>query len=222
MKRHRPHLATWLRERRLAVFASATLTIVGATVFWQVLGGPASPLDESLMRGLRRLLPASVDGVFGVITRSGSALVVLPTASIAVLGLVLARRRFEAVLVTVSTLSASLLSYLIKSATGRARPELWETQWYWGSSFPSGHTLSTAAFGTALALAVGRIRPGARRGAMIVAVLWALAVALSRVVLGVHWPTDVLAALCLGMLVPLLITLGYELHLQRRSHADAS
>ena len=89
------------------------------------------------------------------------------------------------------------------------------TQWYWGSSFPSGHTLTTAAFSTAAALCVARIWPWAGTLAMALAVLWTGLVAVSRLVLGVHWPSDVLAAMCLGAFIPLLISVANDLH--RRS-----
>ena len=99
----------------------------------------------------------------------------------------------------------------IKAIVGRARPALWEAQWYWGSSFPSGHTLNTAGFSIAAALAVARIWPRAGNAAMALALLWTSLVALSRLVLGLHWPSDVLAAICLGAFIPLLIGVAYDL-----------
>ena len=108
-------------------------------------------------------------------------------------------------------LVATLLVWGMKAIVGRARPALWEAQWYWGSSFPSGHTLSTAAFSTAAALCVARIRPRAAIMALALAMLWTGLVGLSRLVLGVHWPSDVLAALCLGAFVPLLISVAHGL-----------
>lgn len=98
---------------------------------------------------------------------------------------------------------------------GRARPALWESQWYWGSSFPSGHTLSTAAFSTAAALCVVRIWPRAGNLALALAVLWTGLVAVSRLVLGVHWPSDVLAATCLGAFIALLLSVANDLRLRR-------
>ena len=95
-------------------------------------------------------------------------------------------------------------------AAGRARPALWATEWYWGSSFPSGHTLVVAAIATAGVLCVSRIRPAARGAALSLAFVWILLVALSRMVLGVHWPTDVLAAAFIGAFLPLAISVALE------------
>jgi undecaprenyl-diphosphatase len=100
--------------------------------------------------------------------------------------------------------------YGMKVIIGRERPALWEVQWYWGSSFPSGHTLVMAAFATSAALVAGRLWPAVRVPALVLALAWTLLVGLSRLVLGVHWPTDVMVATCLGMAMPLAFGLALE------------
>jgi undecaprenyl-diphosphatase len=121
-----------------------------------------------------------------------------------------AKRRFEALLLTVSVVSGALIVYAVKAAVDRARPDLWDTEWYWGSSFPSGHTLVVAAFATAMVICLHRIWPGSRKCSMVLAFVWILAVAASRLVLGVHWPTDVLVSICIGMFLPLAIGIALE------------
>jgi undecaprenyl-diphosphatase len=83
---------------------------------------------------------------------------------------------------------------------------LWETlESPSGSSFSSGHTTNTTALAVGLALVVGRLYPRFATLAMATAVAWAVTIAVSRMVLVVHWPTDVLVAFCIGVLVSLSV-----------------
>ncbi len=88
---------------------------------------------------------------------------------------------------------------LIKDLVDRARPTLNPLAATLGPSFPSGHSSTAASFYAALALVLARGR-GARTRALLVgaAVGIAVAVASSRVLLDVHWLSDVIAGLALG------------------------
>jgi len=92
-----------------------------------------------------------------------------------------------------------LISNLIKVAVARARPAIDPLAGFTGASFPSGHTTAAAAFYASAALVLGRGRSFRVRTILAgVAVGIAVAVGASRVLLGVHWFTDVLAGLALG------------------------
>ena len=96
-------------------------------------------------------------------------------------------------------LGDKLLTHAIKELVDRARPELEAVAATLGPSFPSGHTSTAAASWAAFALVAGRwwgrrAWPALAGGAVGIAV----AVALSRVLLDVHWLTDVLGGLALG------------------------
>ncbi len=73
-----------------------------------------------------------------------------------------------------------------------------------GTSFPSGHTQAGANFCTALARATGR------RRFFVIAAIVPVLIAVSRLYCGVHWPTDVLAGLAIGILLPLLLWMLYR------------
>jgi undecaprenyl-diphosphatase len=209
-RRGRPGWASRLNERHVAVLGLLTLAVTGTEVFEDVLAGDSGPIDTALLWFVREHVPLALTGVFAAVTRSGSVAFLLPATVTCVVVLLIARRRFEALLLAASTSTATLLIYTIKTLVGRVRPALWETQWYSGSSFPSGHTLATAAFATAGALCVARMWPGAARAAMAIAMSWIVLVGLSRLVLGVHWPSDVLAAMCVGVFLPLTFSVAFD------------
>lgn len=208
-----PSLRLFLAKRKLILLSLMALLLVGAKVSEDVLGQESGAIDEMLMWFVKQNVSAPGLAFFEVLTVAGSSAVLVPVAMIIALVLGAARRRAEAALLLASLAASSGLVYVIKAIVGRDRPALWETeQWYWGSSFPSGHTTSTAALSTALALCVGQIWPRWGKVAMVTALVWTALVGLSRVVLGVHWPTDVLAALCLGILIALLLRVGFDLY----------
>lgn len=210
-----PNYSALLLKRRLAVLTFLMLLVVGAKVFEDVLANESGVVDRFILLFVHRHVPDYLRVFFGVVTVAGSAIVVVPIALGTATILAIMKRRLEALLVVASLGTASLLVYLIKTATGRVRPDLWEAQWYWGSSFPSGHTLHTAAVATALALCAARLQPRSAKWAMALALIWTCLVALSRLVLGVHWPSDVLAAICLGVFIALSISMAIDLYAHR-------
>jgi undecaprenyl-diphosphatase len=97
------------------------------------------------------------------------------------------------------TLGDSLVTNVVKSAVDRARPAIEPVAATLGPSFPSGHSSTAAAFFAALALLAGRRRPSPQKAVLAgLAVGTAVAVAASRVLLDLHWLSDVIAGLALG------------------------
>jgi membrane-associated phospholipid phosphatase len=87
----------------------------------------------------------------------------------------------------------------VKDVVGRVRPALTSEAATLGPSFPSGHSATAAAFYAAAALVLGRTLPGRGRHLVIAAaVALAVAVAASRVLLDLHWLSDVVGGLALG------------------------
>jgi undecaprenyl-diphosphatase len=93
----------------------------------------------------------------------------------------------------------SAIVNLIKVVVGRARPDVSVLVGFSGQSFPSGHSAAAAACWGAVALLVARRWPrSARSAAYGAAAAIAVGVACSRVFLGVHWLSDVIAGLAVG------------------------
>lgn len=210
VRRRQPAWSAPLEKRRLAVLLALVLAVSAMKVTEDVLGGEAGPIDKAILIVIRNHVPTELTGFLESLTYTGSSEVLFPLAVAATIALLCARMRFEALLLAASVSSAAIVVYVIKLAVGRARPVLWETVSYWGSSFPSGHTLVVAAFATAAALCVTRKWPAARGFAFAIALAWIMLVAFSRLALGVHWPTDVLVAACIGVFLPLMMHVALE------------
>jgi undecaprenyl-diphosphatase len=127
---------------------------------------------------------------------------VLTFLTLSVVGYLLLKRRFRtAALVIVAIGGGTLLSYLLKIGFGRPRPDLVPHGSYvYTASFPSGHSMMSAVTYLTLGALLARIHPERRIKVyiLIISVLTTLAVGISRVYMGVHWPTDVLGGWTLG------------------------
>ena len=206
-----PTSSAALEKRRVAILLVIVLAVLAVMVSDAVLGGESGPIDKATLLFIRRHIPSSMTRFFELVSFSGSSAVLFPLAIGSAFCLLWARRRFEALLLVSSVASSAIVVYVVKTTVGRTRPALWETDWFWGSSFPSGHTLVVAAFATAASLCVDRIWPAAHALALTFGMLWICLVGFSRLVLGVHWPTDVLAGACTGIFIPLAMSVALEL-----------
>lgn len=203
--RKRPGLVEIVETRRVIILFGLILAVLAVKISEDVLGGESGPVDRAILLFIHSYVPGSLEPFFKAITFTGSSKFLFPLTVIATLSLTLAKYRYEALLLAVSQTSAALLIVVIKTLVARDRPSLWDVDWYWGSSFPSGHTLGVATFATSITLCVLRIQPKTQVITIVLATIWVFLVGLSRLVLGVHWPTDVLAAACIGTFLPLAI-----------------
>ena len=201
----KPQLADAVGRHRLFISLILGAIIVGIDVSEDALSGDSGPVDKAILLFLRSHVPSGFKGFFEAATMTGSFGFLITVVAITVLVFLLLKKWFEALLLAGSSICGALLIYVLKSLTDRSRPALWETGWYWGTSFPSGHTLETACFATALTLCVSRTWPRNAWMIRIAALGWVILVGSSRLVLGVHWPTDVLAAACIGILLALSV-----------------
>ncbi len=200
-----------LEKRRFTILLGLILAMIAIKISEDVLYKESGAFDKAIMLYIHNYVPGSLTGIFKIITNSGSVKVLFPLTLIVTLILLYAKRRFETALLASSVISSALFVYIVKTIVDRDRPLLWQTEWYWGSSFPSGHTLVVSTFAIAAALCMGRIWPTKRKFALAFAILWLSLVEFSRLVLGVHWPTDVLAAMCIGIFIPLAMNMMIRL-----------
>lgn len=170
--------------------------------------GETSALDKQILLALRN--PADLSDPIGSrsfeeamrdVTALGGVTVMILVAVVGVLAFLIHRKRWHAGVLAATVLLADISSEFLKHLYGRPRPDLVPHGSYvYSASFPSGHsTLSAATFLT-LAMLISSLEPnrGTKIMVFVLAFMLVLAIGFSRVYLGVHWPSDVLAGWCLG------------------------
>lgn len=190
----------------------------------EMLEGETQAFDEQVLRAFRRpgdpgklIGPSWLEQAMLDVTALGGPTVIGLGVALTVIYLCLARRPRAAVRAFLSTAGAFLLVYALKSLFARARPSVVPPLSAAASaSFPSGHAALSAAVYLTLAAALARdARPAARRFVLFVGVLIPVLVGLTRVAIGVHYPSDVLAGWIVGAAWALLSSA------LSRSRADA-
>jgi undecaprenyl-diphosphatase len=210
--RRRPRLARFLRadadpqrSAGVAVAAAAGALVLGAVGVGVLLlmirsGKGLASLDLRAAEFAARHASSATTWVLRQISVLGGTSGVIVVALVA--GVIEYRRwRSRAVFTFLATVVAGqfAISNLVKWGVDRARPAIDQLTGFAGTSFPSGHATAAAATFSAIALLFGHNRSETTRAVLTGAgVALAVAVASTRVLLGVHWFTDVLGGLVVG------------------------
>jgi undecaprenyl-diphosphatase len=218
-------LAKWLRRHtNLLVLFVAFLIVGGVWGFVQiadeVVEGDTQHFDEWAVRALRMpnpkppperppevpIGPEWMREVGRDMTALGGvAFMFLVTAMVT--GYLLMVRKYHAMwLVLIATAGGLLVSSILKRAFNRPRPDVDHYAYVYTSSFPSGHSMLSAVVYLTLGSLLTRIVPqrAVKVYVIVVALLLTLLVGVSRVYMGVHYPTDVLAGWTAGLVWAML------------------
>ncbi|RZM77766.1 phosphatase PAP2 family protein [Leptolyngbya iicbica] len=167
----------------------------------EVLEQEAFWFDETILLSLHQWANPTLDHIMLGITQLGSPAIVVPLACITISWLCWRHQWRGAVVFFFTCLGAVGLSIGLKLLFGKARPQLWpplivETTY----SFPSGHALGAMVLYGLLAYLVAQRYGNFKVLIYGTAAMLIGAIGLSRLYLGVHWPTDVLAGYGIGFL----------------------
>lgn len=188
----------WQRHRW-----SVPLSLVAGTFFVRLASEVSEHELDPFDRGAQRLVDGwrgSLDALMVFMTDAGSFLPVIVVTSAVLLALAVSGRKREARHLLFSAVGCVLLNVLLKLLFHRARPDA-EPPYLLprptSLSFPSGHTMGNAGVVGSLVVIIRGARPSrwVSVTAAIVGALWVGGVALSRVYLGAHYPSDVLGGL---------------------------
>lgn len=192
------------------------LILLGAaTALWAFLAladevseGETNAFDRQLLLALRNpadlndpLGPRTLEEAIRDVTALGGFTVLAMVTVVAALAFLFHGRRRHALVLVGAVVLAQLSSEAAKALYGRARPDLVSHgSFVYSGSFPSGHSMLSAATYLTLAMLISSLEPtrGTKRLVYVLAVLLVMAVGISRVYLGVHWPSDVLGGWAFG------------------------
>jgi undecaprenyl-diphosphatase len=185
------------RRKSYAVKVIAGLSLILLTAVF--LGWPyLAQLDQGLMTLVQAHRDEAAQNYAIIITGLGDFRTQLCAAAILLIVLLIARQWRHAYFALGATLGAALINQSMKYTFARPRPEVLSDPLL-TYSMPSGHASASFALFITLAVLAGRGQPVRMRLTwLLLCGIPALSIAMSRVYLGVHWPTDVLAGMLLG------------------------
>jgi len=158
------------------------------------------PWERALMLSIDRTVPVAFDWLMVGLPWLGTNVTLLPIIALVSLWLWRQKGRGELALqLLIVSLGSLIMNAALKDAFGRPRPDLWEHrgQYAW-SSYPSGHAIVCASVFFTLALMLFRERRW--RWPLAAAAVLMLVILYSRLYLGVHWPTDLVGGLLVGLI----------------------
>lgn len=159
------------------------------------------PFDTSIQTAIRGDLPATLTTVFRGITRLIDLPIVISWAILLTAIFYLKKWKSESLLIAGNLSLAGILIVSLKHLYQRPRPDILHLVEEKGFSFPSGHSLAvTIMVGTLIVILSQRIKNTVwRKIVQILLSLYIVSVLVSRIYLGVHYPSDVIASLCVGL-----------------------
>jgi undecaprenyl-diphosphatase len=208
-----------IRSERV-ILVCGFLVALGALFFFvwiagEMLNGDTVQFDSAVTSAIHKYATPQLTTLMKALTIFGSSVVMTPL-SIVTLVLCYMRREFHALKTLTATFGgALLLEFLLKLAFHRARPvPFFDLPTPASFSFPSGHALFSFCFfvGIAALLSPQLARREAKLALWVATIVLVLGIGVSRIYLGVHYPSDVLAGYAAGIVWVATVKFVNELH----------
>ena len=186
----------------LGFFVAAAAIAIFAALASAVTHGLTQRLDEAVLEWFASHRKPLLDQIMIEITTLGTGIVLIMIVLVASVFLWLTQHRWSVYVLLLGVFGAKLFNTLLKVGFERERPSIveWVTQVH-SPSFPSGHAMSSIVTYGSVAYLVTRLEPTRRLRNMtwLLAAVIVLAIGISRMYLGVHYPSDVFAGFLAGL-----------------------
>ncbi len=217
--------------RRLIIFFGSVRLALGSVLFFgmvsaitalfffgwladEMLEGDTRRFDEVVRNFVHGLAFPALTSAMQLASFLGSTLFLVIFGVIIVITLYLKKHRHGALIFTITTIGSSVLMLMLKPAFKRPRPQpFFDTILPASYSFPSGHSLASFCFyGALAAILTARIdKLWLQITIWISAAAMVLLIGISRIYLGVHYPSDVVAGFAVGLIWVVTIAIGDKL-----------
>jgi undecaprenyl-diphosphatase len=224
MHRRKPHGQSGAGERHawservilvLGFLSALFALLLFAWLAEEMMEGDTARFDSAITLAVHQHATPRLTTVMKALTMLGSSVVMAPLA-ILTLALCYFRREFHALKILAATFGgALLLEFILKLTFHRPRPvPFFDLPTPASFSFPSGHALFSFCFfaGIAAVLSPRLSSQRAKQGLWSIAIALTLGIGLSRIYLGVHYPSDVLAGYAAGIVWVATVRFVNELH----------
>lgn len=208
------------REKRLSLWLGAASLSFGifVKITSELLEHEGRGLDSSILTAVAKMRRPWLTGVAVDVTALGSITLVVLITAIALCILLALKDRPAAWQLLLNSVGAGIWTKITKNMIERARPEdVTHLVQVSGFSYPSGHSLVSASLYLTIALLAARHLPTMKGRILLLGLAVALIslVGISRVYLGVHYPSDVASGVLLGVAWSLLLAGGFSM-IERR------
>ena len=199
----------------VVVLAAALLALAAfAEMAELVQEGQTQALDERVMLWVNTHRSPALDRIALEVTSLGSAAVVWMVVLVASAFLWMSHHRYSVLLLAVAVLGSGILNQVLKALFDRPRPQVfeWVTPHVGSASFPSGHAMTSMVVYATVAYLIVRLEPKVwmRRATLLLAAVVVFLIGLSRIYLGVHYPSDVVAGFAGGFAWATACAFGIE------------
>ncbi len=193
-------------KKNLKIITS-TFIFIFLIILLLVITQNTKSFDSAIYNFLISYRCSFLDSYFKFITMFGNTNMIIIVLGI----LILAFRNKNAIILTISTFSCVIVNSLVKHLVRRTRPTVKHLIKQGGFSFPSGHTMiAICLYGYLLYLVQKNIKNKLLKNTLsILLIIFILSIATSRIYVGVHYATDVIAGLLLGTSL-LIIIISYS------------